>query len=84
MPRALPEDMKDDIKAALLNHRELSDIAKERGIRAATVRRNRKRFSLQSPASTGRHSIVPDAGKRYTKLLVIGGQLKTAKEVYRK
>lgn len=84
MPRVLPEDVKNDIKVALLHRREPSDIAKEPGIHAATVRRYRKRFSLQSPASAGRHSIIPDVGKRYIKLFVIRGQLKTAKKVYRK
>lgn len=46
MPRDLPEDVKNNIKAALLHCREPNDIAKELGIHAATVRRYRKRFSL--------------------------------------
>ncbi|ORE01071.1 hypothetical protein BCV72DRAFT_246218 [Rhizopus microsporus var. microsporus] len=84
MPRALPEDMKSDIKAALLHRREPNDIVEGLGIHIATVKRYRKRFSLQPPVSTGQHSIVSGAGKRHSKLFVIRGQLKTAQKVYRK
>ncbi|KAG1252213.1 hypothetical protein G6F68_011886 [Rhizopus microsporus] len=56
MPKSLSQDMRNDIRSALLNSREPKDIANDLGIHASTVRRYRKRFfPQQSPLPAGRH-----------------------------
>ena len=85
MPKSLSQDMRNDIRSALLNSREPKDIANDLGIHASTVRRYRKRFfPQQSPLPAGRRTIVSDVDKQYIKILIIRGQLKTAKEVHKK
>lgn len=85
MPKRLSADKQDSIHSALLENRTPEDIADELGIGSRTVRRYAARMIPDRQKNPGgRRHIVPNGTKKYIRLLVIRGHLRTAKEVHLK
>ncbi|KAG1135283.1 hypothetical protein G6F37_014005 [Rhizopus arrhizus] len=69
MPRALPQDIQDSIKSALMNNRSPEDIAGEFGIHPKTVRRYRnKLFGPMVPATRGALKTAKDVHRMLIQL----------------
>ena len=85
MPKRLTAETQDSIKSALLDNRTPEDIADELGISSRTVRTYAARMIPDRQKNPGgRRHIVPNGTKKYIRLLVIRGHLRTAKEVHLK
>lgn len=84
MPRRLTETLQNDINSAVLSRRSPEDIASELGVHPTTVRRYARKLGQNQPISKGgRPTIVSLRTKKYIKLSVIRGHLRTAREVHR-
>jgi transposase len=80
----LTEALQNNINSAILSRRAPEDIASEFGVNPTTVRRYaRKLGQNHSSNKGGRPTIVSLRTKKYIKLSIIRGHLRTAKEVHR-
>ncbi|KAG0733768.1 hypothetical protein G6F57_016324 [Rhizopus arrhizus] len=85
MPKSLSADIKSDIKSALLAGKDSMDVANRFGITYATVNNYaNKFFPNRQRGLGGRPMVVSAQTKRFIKLQVVQGQLKTAREVHDK
>ncbi|KAG0735302.1 hypothetical protein G6F57_015535 [Rhizopus arrhizus] len=85
MPKSLSADIKNDIKSALLARKDSIDVVNRFGVTYATVNNYaNKFFPHRQPGLGGRPMVVSAQTKRFIKLQVVQGQLKTAREVHDK
>ncbi|KAG1316844.1 hypothetical protein G6F62_013245 [Rhizopus arrhizus] len=85
MPKSLSADIKNDIKSALLAGKDSMDVANRLGVTYATVNNYaNKFFPNRQRGLGGRPMVVSAQTKRFIKIQVVQGQLKTAREVHDK
>ncbi|KAG0804698.1 hypothetical protein G6F20_012491 [Rhizopus arrhizus] len=85
MPKSLSADIKNDIKSALLAGKDSMDVASRLGVTYATVNNYaNKFFPNRQRGLGGRPMVVSAQTKRFIKIQVVQGQLKTAREVHDK
>ncbi|KAG0753569.1 hypothetical protein G6F24_012917 [Rhizopus arrhizus] len=85
MPKPLSADIKNDIKSAQLAGKVSMDVASRLGVTYATVNNYaNKFFPNRQRGLGGRPMVVSAQTKRFIKLQVVQGQLKTARKVHDK
>ncbi|KAG1531787.1 hypothetical protein G6F51_013384 [Rhizopus arrhizus] len=85
MPKSLSADIKNDIKSALLAGKDSMEVANRFRVTYATVNNYaNKFFPNRQRRLGGRPMVVSAQTKRFIKLQVLQGQLKTAREVHGK
>ncbi|KAG1142504.1 hypothetical protein G6F37_012625 [Rhizopus arrhizus] len=85
MPKTLPSDVQNSIKALLEDNIDPTVIGKRVGVHRNTVNRYAKKWMHNRiRKSGGRPSIVTELTRRYIKGQVLTGYLKTAKDVQMK
>lgn len=83
MPKPISDSKKEDIRSAILENRSFTEIAESFGIHPSTVGRYAKRFSMSGTARKGgRPIVVPASTRKYVRLLILKGDLQTARDVH--
>ncbi|KAG0861567.1 hypothetical protein G6F16_013176 [Rhizopus arrhizus] len=85
MPKPLSADIKNDIKSAQLAGKVSMDVASRLGVTYATVNNYANKFFPNRQRGLGSRPMVVSAqAKRFIKIQVVQGQLKTARKVHDK